>query len=483
MTGEPLDLSAFLAAPVMKMHRQRRRFLASRKRFDIIAAGRRSGKTVEARHRLLWGSWHFGGNHYGCMTPPPGVPDPTFAYCAPTHQQAKRIVWDKLKAEIPRWAIRKKLENELSITFVTGSKLYVAGMDQPERIEGIPLDGVVPDEFADMKPKAWTSSIRPALSTPGRPPGWALFIGRPRGKNHFWKLCEDARHPDNVATWGIYHPWPSWLVMDPAEIAAARRELDERSFRQEYGGEFLSDAGRAYYQFGTWNHHALEYDPARPLLIAFDFNVRPGVALIAQDFDKVVDVLVCGRCSAPMPGRSGNTCRVCGIFLPHETVTACIDEVWIDDDSNTRRVCLEVISRWGMVHRGKVIAYGDATGGARKTSAERSDWQTIEDYLSRIWATFEMDLPSVNPNPRDRVVVVNSRLKNASDEVRVFMDPRKVPHLCEDLDQTQLDDNGELDEGPENKRTHISDALGYLLFQRFGSPVHSSSKGLTFSSM
>ncbi len=466
-----LDLGVFANAPKMKMHRQRRRYLRSRKRYGIIDGDRRSGKTVEARHRLIYGSKHLGGIHHGCLTPPPEVADPTFAYCAPTRDQAKRIIWEKLKAEIPKWAIRKVSETELSITFITGPKLYVVGMDQPQRIEGIPLDGVVLDELADMKPTAWTSSIRPALSTPGRPPGWALFIGRPRGKNHFWKLVQDARKPDNVADWDVFTPWPSWVVMDPAEVAAARRDLDPRSFRQEYGGEFLDDAGRAYYQFGTWNLRACAYNPQRPLLLSFDFNVSPGVAVVAQDFDVEVDVLACHRCAAPMPAKSGRPCRICGAPQAFETVTAVIGEVWIESDSNTRRVCERILELWGGVHHGKVLCYGDPSGGARKTSSERSDWQTIEDYLGRRCGNLEIDLASEDPGPRDRVVVTNSRLKNAADVVRVYVDPAKAPHLVEDLELTQLDDNGELDEGPERKRTHISDALAYLLFQRCGSPV------------
>ena len=101
-----------------------------------------------------------------------------------------------------------------------------------------------------------------------------------------------------------------------------------------------------------------------------------------------------------------------------ETVTGVLDEVWIDDDSNTRRVCERLIEKWGHKHRGRVICYGDPSGGARKSSSERSDWQTIEDYLARQWPVFEMDIHGGDPGPRDRVVVTNSRLKNASDVVR-----------------------------------------------------------------
>ena len=89
----------------------------------------------------------------------------------------------------------------------------------------------------------------------------------------------------------------------------------------------------------------------------------------------------------------------------------------------------------------------------------------------------------MNPSPRDRHVVVNSRLKNAMDVSRGYLDRYKARHLHEDLDETQLDDNGDLDGGPEKMRTQISDSLGYLLFQRFGSPVNRAGKGLQVSAL
>lgn len=468
-----LDLSAATNRSEFKMHRMRRRFLASRARFDMLPAGRRSGKTEEARFRLIAGSRHRGGPHHGCLSPPSGVADPTFVYAAPTYQQAKRIVWESFKRETPKWAIQRKSESDLWIDFVTGARLYVAGMDRSERIEGIPIDGLVLDEYADMKPNAW-DSLRPALSTFGRPPGWAMFIGRPRGKNHFHKLMVEAQKLDD---WAVYYPWPSWLVIDPDEVEAARRELDERSFRQEYGGEFIDGSGAAYYQFGPWNLTDLSYDRDRPLQFSFDFNVNPGVAVVSQDLDQAIEHLVCDNCSAPMPGSSGEECRICRTTLGYELVTAVIGEVWLwDVGSNTRVVCENLIKNWGDVHSGPVICYGDPSGGANKSSAERSDWQTIEDYLSRQWPVFEMDVPRSPPPVRDRVVVMNSRLRNARGGVRIYIDPNKAPKLVSDLESTKLKDSGDLDPGPEKKFGHITDALGYLQYQRFGSAAQSAAR-------
>ena len=97
-----LDFSQAFQRPVSKTHPQRERFLKCRKRFAMIPAGRRSGKTFEARWRLIAGTIHRGGPHHGCLTPPPGVADPTFVYAAPTFAQAKRIIWGSFKEDVPQ---------------------------------------------------------------------------------------------------------------------------------------------------------------------------------------------------------------------------------------------------------------------------------------------------------------------------------------------------------------------------------------------
>ena len=101
------------------------------------------------------------------------------------------------------------------------------------------------------------------------------------------------------------------------------------------------------------------------------------------------------------------------------------------------------------------MCYGDASGGANKTSSERSDWQTIEDYLSRQWPGFEMDLAKANQGVRDRVVVMNSRLRNASNESRIFIDPERAPNLVQCLEKTGVKKGGDLDPGKEKKWTHV----------------------------
>lgn len=468
-----IDLGAAFNRPKAKTHEQRERFLKSRKRFDIIPGGRRSGKSFEARWRLIAGTKGRGGPHHGCLTPPPGVSDPTFVYCAPTYAQAKRIMWKAFLEDIPKWAIASVSHSELTINFITGARLLVVGMDKPARVEGIAIDGVVLDEFADMKPEAWTSSIRPALSTLGRPLGWALFIGRPRGKNHFFKLFREGQ---TNAKWGVYYPWESWRIMSEQEVADAKRELDELSFKQEYGGEFVEAADKAYYGFSE-EHNCLDmaYQPDRPLLLGFDFNVNPGVAVIAQDQDIPIEVTKCSFCGFEASMKSGDNCPACGQPAPYEYGVGVIGEVfrW-NVESNTKLVCEEIIEKWGNTHRGQVICYGDATGGARRTSADRSDWQIVSDMMVIRWPDLNFDIERANPAVRDRLVMMNSKMRSADGRTKVFIDPKACPNLIEDLHNTTYKRNGDLNPGPDYKWTHISDALGYLVVQRYGTNLFSS---------
>lgn len=401
-------------------------------RFEISHSGRRSGKTELAKRKLIVRAMEFSA-----------FPDGRFFACAPVQRQATDIYWDDFKAMIPAWCISKISESNKTIRLITGTTIGVAGMDKPERIEGKPLDGVLLDEYADMKADVWSKHVRPALSTPGRL-GWAIFIGVPESRNHFYELVEAARH--GLEGWAVYH-WPSADVLDPAEIEAAKRDLDELTFRQEYGGEFVSFEGRAYYAYDEKLHAGaeLEYNPHEPLDLCFDFNVEPGVAIITQEQEykgprKDVD----------------------------PRVTACLGEVWLPVGSNTLRVCAEIARDWGG-HKGQVRCFGDASGGARKSSAiAGSDWDLIRQALGKVFGDrLVVRAPLANPPERVRVNALNSRLLSAEGKVKLLIN-QWCPNLKRDLDQvsTVPGSGGKLDKS-NPLLTHMTDALGYKVCELY----------------
>ncbi len=394
------------------------------KRFRVLVAGRRFGKTHLAMIELLRAAWG---------------KDRKVWYVAPSYRQAKRIAWDRLKdLTRPYWQGTPH-ETDLSIKLRWGATIALRGADNYDSLRGDGLDFVVLDEYASMRPECWTEVLRPALSDRQ---GGALFIGTPQGRNHFFDQYEYARtNPD----WSAYQFTTAEGGNVPSkELASAASQLDEQLFRQEFEASFDSGAiGRAYHAFAqAANVARCDYRPELPLVWSLDFNVSPMCSVVAQ--------------------RQGEEVRV-------------LDEMVLTD-AHTGMACeafLEKTRAW----RGKgpltVEIYGDASGYQRRTCGTETDWSLIREFFGhwRGQVTVQMKAGQANPGVRDRVNIVNSRLCSAMGERRLFVDP-KCRELLMDLDRVswKLDDTGrvssELDKS-DKKRTHMSDALGYYLAAAF----------------
>lgn len=186
-------------------------------RFKVICAGRRCGKSRLAAVTLLL---------EGLQCPSgSGV-----MYVAPTQSQARVIIWSLL-LDIGRGVIKSSHVNNSEITLANGAVIYVRGADRPDTLRGVSLSYAVLDEYADMKPSAWEEVIRASLSDQR---GRAMFIGTPKGRNHFYELFNQEDEE-----------WRSWLfttadnpLIHPDEIAAAKRTMSTFSFKQEYMASF-----------------------------------------------------------------------------------------------------------------------------------------------------------------------------------------------------------------------------------------------------
>jgi hypothetical protein len=423
----------------LRPHPIQHKLVTSKARFRVVPAGRRSGKTERAkrnlvRQALLEDRW----------------PDARFFAAAPTRDQAKQIYWQDLKRLIPPWALAETpRESELMIRLVNGAEIWVVGMDKPERIEGRSWNGGCLDEYGNMRATAWTANIRPALADRG---GWCWMIGTPEGRNHYYDLFRYAL-ADESGEWAGFH-WVSADILSPGEIEAARRDMDELTFQQEFEASFLSFAGRIYYPFEERTHCArLSHDPRAPLILCLDFNVDPGTAVIAQELR--------------LPsGHDG---------------TGVIGEVHIERSSNTERVCRKILADWGH-HVGRVVCYGDATGGAAGSAkVAGSDWDIVRRLLGAHFKDrLALDIPPANPPERVRINSVNARLKNALGEVRLMVDPTKAPWTVRDLEGVRViaGSDGEIDKKADPRLTHLSDALGYYVTRRF-SIVGSGPRGPT----
>jgi hypothetical protein len=431
----------------LRPHDEQQRLWNFPKRFNVNPAGRRSGKTELAKRKLVKRAMR--GTAFD---------DARFFAAAPTRDQAHRIYWDDLKRLTPRWMMRRPpLETDLVINLINGASIHVLGMDKPERIEGTPWDGGILDEYGNMKKNAWGEHIRPSLSDRK---GWCDLIGVPEGRNHYYDLAKKAQG-DETGEWDYFH-WISADILDPAEITAAKNDLDELTYLQEFEGSFINFQGRVYYPYNDKIHNArIQYNPHQPLIFCFDFNVAPGVAAVIQE-KQVLD-------------------RATGVILIGETVSGVIGEVYIPRNSNTELVSKRLITDWGR-HEGLIYCYGDATGGAKGSAKlAGTDWDIIKSILKNHFGDrVYFEVPLANPSERDRINSVNSRLLTMDKKVRLMINPSKAPHVVKDFEGVQCVEggSGEIDKKKNPDLSHISDAIGYYIHRKF--PVRKIEGALPF---
>lgn len=429
----------------LKDHAEQVRAYQSRKRFNVVPAGRRSGKTeIIGKRKMVLRFMLCHDKRFPHFYSP--FQDPKYFIGAPTRDQVKRIYWSDIKQLIPT-SFMAKAPNESNLVIYgrNGAELHLMGLDKPERIEGTPWDHGVVDEIGNVKKNAWKQNIRPALSDRN---GGCDFIGVPEGRNHYYDMWLKAK-ADKTGQWGAFH-WISADILKPSEIEAAKADLDTLSYLQEYEASFINFTGRAYYNFSdTYNTGRFRkfYNKKKPISLHFDFNVAPGVAVIAQEM---------GADIFQIP--------------PGKTITVCIGEVYIPENSTTPRVCQKILKDWGK-HKGKVICYGDSTGGAKGSAKVRgSDWDIIKQELMPYWGDkLYFKVPKRNPQERQRINAVNSRLKSSTGEVKLLVDEQYCSNLIKDLEGVVVIEGGagEIDKKKDSALTHISDALGYYIHKEF----------------
>lgn len=198
-------------------------------RFTVVVAHRRMGKTVSAINQLIRSALL-------CEKPKPRL-----AYIAPTYSQCKRIAWDYLlQYTRPLGAVANIAE--LRVDFM-GRRISLYGADSPDSLRGIYLDGVVIDEIGDINPTIFSEVVRPALADRL---GWAMFIGTPKGNNHFKDLRDRADKGD--AQWSLLEFKASETnLLDATELASAKVEMGDDKYQQEFECSFNAAVEGSYY--------------------------------------------------------------------------------------------------------------------------------------------------------------------------------------------------------------------------------------------
>lgn len=389
----------------LSLHPKQMEVYRSKARFRVVVAGRRWGKTALSRVLIITNA---------------RVKKRKIWYVAPTYKMAKNIMWLDLMDAIPRKWIQKINETTLTITLINGTRIELKGADKPDSLRGVGVDFLVLDEFQDMTEETWTQVLRPTLADRR---GLAIFIGTPKAYNYLFDLYRRGQDPD-------YKDWQSWqfpTITSPfiplSEIAAARTDMDAKSFAQEFEASFETMSGRVYYPFDRHKHvGSYPFNQKLPIWVGMDFNIDPMSTVIFQ----------------PQPN----------------------GEMWAVDEivlfgSNTEEICAELERRYWR-NQVQIVVYPDPAGGQRQHARGETDLDILREKGFK-----RLKFRRKHPLVADRVNAVNRMLESADGTVRLRIDAN-CKHFIGSLEQT-IYKKGSRDVDKDGGTEHSADAGGYCI--------------------
>jgi len=325
-----------------------------------------------------------------------------------------------------------KGENILRFTD-TSSKIVFRSLDDYERLRGTNLAWFAVDELTYTSEAAWMR-LEGRLRDPKAKRLCGFAVWTPKGYDWVWRrfLSSPVEGYETV----LAQPFENRHLLEkvPDFYERLRKSYDDQFFQQEVLGEYVAyREGRVYRAFDR-NSAVAESKPdyRLPFHWALDFNVNPMCSVVAQ---------VCG-----------DEVRV-------------LDEIVLSRASTTE-ACAEFSRRYPQSPSGLII-HGDASARRMQTSGS-SDADMVRDYFSREKRQrVEYRIPASNPPVRDRVALVNTKLQNADGEVSLLIHPRCKELILDFEEVVWRGETAEIDKEKDSRRTHLSDALGYLLWDLF----------------
>lgn len=394
------------------------RAVANGVRFPVVPAGRRSGKTERAKRFVAKMAMKNAGERY--------------FVAAPTHAQVKKMYWQDMKMLcLSSMQHKDPSESDLIIFLNNGTEVHLIGLDRPERIEGIFWTGGVIDEIADIKPDAWESNIRPALDTfnPTRPDyrAWCWLIGVPDGLNHYYDMAqyaESAGDPD----WALFH-WKSAEILPDDVIAAAKRQMSAKQYKQEYEASFEGATGRIYEDYSRENHTDASILLHEQLLWMHDQNFTPLSSAVGVRRDDA-------------------------LFL--------LDEIVLTS-AVSKQSALEFVEKFKEHKNKHVLIYGDPAGQAGEKHGHASDYSDIEGVLKANGWQYTRKVKPAHPAIKDRQNAVRAKIRTADGVRSLFVNPVTAKWCDKGLATVQLQNGSAFQEDQKNRYQHITTAIGYCV--------------------
>lgn len=391
-------------------------------RFVALISGIRAGKTYAGAREATRQAWNANGK---------GV----FGIIAPTYNMLDRTTWVEFK-EAARPLIASENDSKKIIILKNGRRVHGHSADNADRIRNETFIGFWVDEAREAKnfAKLWDVLMGRVLSTGGK----GFITTSPNSFDDIHDIFIANRKKE----YGVVRfPTYANTFLNKDAIDMLSENYDPKFAQQELAGEFVLFQGSVYYTFnrkenaGDLAFRVANYDKTKPIALCCDFNVNPMAWTLVQIYTRPDDL------------------KEVRVF----------DEIYIKD-SNTEMCCNEFKSRYPN-HSAGIILYGDATGKARHSSSNVTNWKIIKDMLGHYGLTFRV--PNSNPAERDRINAVNGVMCNSKGVRRVQVNP-KCKHLIRDLEQVSFKEGTtQIDKTKDLMLTHPSDSFGYMAEREF----------------
>ena len=313
----------------------------------------------------------------------------------------------------------------------TGSRILLRSVDEFERLRGTNLAWFGLDELTYTQEGAWLR-LEGRLRDPKATKHCGFAVWTPKGFD--WVYRKFIETPSTAYDTILAQPYENLHVTKhvPDFYERLKSSYDEAFFRQEVLGDYINQSGGMVYSAFERGENvgALEMDGLLPLIWSVDFNVDPMSSVVVQ------------------MTRSGEVRVLDEIVLRRAT---------------TKMACEAFYERFGRM-RPAIQICGDASGAAMRTTGD-SDYRIIEEFFRSVGIKVEFRVPTSNPPVRERVMLMNAKLKNSQGDVQLVVDP-KCRELIADFEQVAyVEDTMEIDKMKDRRRTHLSDALGYVVCQ------------------
>ena len=389
------------------------KIIMNKKRFRVVNAGRRFGKSFLAGYEMLIQAT--------------SKPNSVIWYVAPTLPQARKIMWnDWFRKNIPEEYIAKKNEQMMTLTFKNGSMIYVVSASDPDSLRGSGVDLVVFDEAAFMPNNTW-EIVRPVLSDKYHA-GKALFISTPAGFNWFYDMFQKCK--ENPETWESFQfTTLQGGNVTEEELEEARRTMSTKMFNQEYMASFETMSNRIYYNYdrelNVIDKKEDWWGVSGDIHVGIDFNVNPMTAAIAVKLQN----------------------------KDNSETLIFFDEI-VEPNSDTQDLSDKLNLKFPKCG---IFVYPDPTCKKRQTNAMAG----VTDLSILKKNGFTAIVPPHPYATKDKYNSVNTGLLNAKGDRHIFVVRDSCPKLCKAWEGYIYKENGDADKS--GGLDHISDAAAYLI--------------------